>query len=504
MPASAPTHALLLALFGAALAMACTRTDKNPDHCAHAAGDQTCQEVYASRPYCDLCSPAERGCVAELPTAECHSPCGERSPDECEHATGDGDGDMTGDGDPNGDGDMTGDGDPMPCMDDDDCSAATPFCDLATGTCVTCELLDDGDQACAAADPNTPVCLAEVGPGACVQCTPLNLSACDGLTPVCDGPSHTCIACTDHDQCPQSACNLDLGNCMDPQAVVHVDGDGGQDFLTLSAALTAHADAPELTLIVHHKDGDAPYTESVLITGERYVAILAAPTEEPVVTGTGGNPSLRVEGAATLYLRGVSASGTQNTGRGLEVHGARAVVQQCTLVGNTGGGIHLDADASLWLENSFVGGPAADVPLIALNGGTMHILYSTVGATALSTTAMECADGTGSTVRNSIVLFNNGDDPEGGELICPGIELIDNVLEGNFPGNVSVGNMSTTWFTNEDGGFNAGNFFLSGTHPEAIATAATWQLGDPTTDIEGDPRPTTDGSPDFAGADVIP
>jgi hypothetical protein len=29
-----------------------------------------------------------------------------------------------------------------------------------------------------------------------------------------------------------------------------------------------------------------------------------------------------------------------------------------------------------------------------------------------------------------------------------------------------------------------------------------WQTGDPATDIDGDARPTTDGTPDYAGADV--
>jgi hypothetical protein len=497
MTASAPTHALLLALVGAALALACTRTDKNPDHCAHAAGDQTCQEVYASRPYCDLCSQAERGCVADLPTAECHSPCGERNPDECEAADGDGDGDMTGDGDPNGDGDMTGDGDPQPCMDDDVCSAATPFCDLATGECVTCELLDDGDEACAAADPNTPVCFAEAGPGACVQCTAEHQAACDGLTPVCDGPSHTCVSCTDHGQCPQSACNLDLGNCMDPQAVVHVDGDGGQDFLTLSAALDAHADAPELTLIFHEKEG-AAYTETT-ITGERYVAILAAPSEDPVVTGTGGNPSLRVEGAATLYLRGVSASNTPNTGRGLEVHGARAVVQQCTLVGNTGGGIHLDADASLWLENSFVGGPQPDVPVLDVIDGTATVLYSTLVGGPVGSPALTCAAGQTPLMRNNLLVSRQVEP----EVDCDGAELINNALEMDLPGNTSIGPFPATpadWFPQ----YASGEFYISSALADLVGEAAVWQLGDPTTDIEGDLRPTTDGTPDFAGADVIP
>jgi hypothetical protein len=57
---------------------------------------------------------------------------------------------------------------------------------------------------------------------------------------------------------------------------------------------------------------------------------------------------------------------------------------------------------------------------------------------------------------------------------------------------------NTSWFT----GFAGGDFHLSGTHPAALELAATWMTGDPTTDIDGDARPTMDGATDVAGADV--
>ena len=58
--------------------------------------------------------------------------------------------------------------------------------------------------------------------------------------------------------------------------------------------------------------------------------------------------------------------------------------------------------------------------------------------------------------------------------------------------------MQTTWFAN----WANGDLRLSPTAPAALATAAKWQLGDPTTDIDGDLRPTTDGADDYAGADI--
>ena len=68
------------------------------------------------------------------------------------------------------------------------------------------------------------------------------------------------------------------------------------------------------------------------------------------------------------------------------------------------------------------------------------------------------------------------------------------------PGNVNTGDFSDVsgWFINTV----SGDFGLSGMHPVAIDTAAQWTSGDPPTDIDGDPRPTTDGAMDFAGADV--
>jgi len=51
-------------------------------------------------------------------------------------------------------------------------------------------------------------------------------------------------------------------------------------------------------------------------------------------------------------------------------------------------------------------------------------------------------------------------------------------------------------------GFGTGDFSLTAMRPPAIDTTAQWNEGDPLTDIDGDPRPTTDGAADYAGADV--
>ncbi len=68
-----------------------------------------------------------------------------------------------------------------------------------------------------------------------------------------------------------------------------------------------------------------------------------------------------------------------------------------------------------------------------------------------------------------------------------------------IPGNVELGPMANTmWFVD----YPNGNFHLTPNAPAALSTAATWQTGDPKTDIDGDLRPTTDGTADYAGADI--
>jgi hypothetical protein len=52
------------------------------------------------------------------------------------------------------------------------------------------------------------------------------------------------------------------------------------------------------------------------------------------------------------------------------------------------------------------------------------------------------------------------------------------------------------------GGFANGNFHLSASAPPDILSSAQWQAGDPAADIDGDARPTEDGTADVAGADV--
>ena len=159
----------------------------------------------------------------------------------------------------------------------------------------------------------------------------------------------------------------------------------------------------------------------------------------------------------------------------------------------------VDGGGNLVLDNSFVGGNVTDVAALAVADGTAQVLYSTLAAGAkvlVDPTALSCTMGDQTTVRNSI-LVSPAAEPA---VACSGATIESCVLEDttDFPNNAEVA-FSPTWFVN----YATGDFSLNTmTVPAIVATAATWQSGDPKTDIDGDLRPTTPGTPDYAGADI--
>ena len=85
------------------------------------------------------------------------------------------------------------------------------------------------------------------------------------------------------------------------------------------------------------------------------------------------------------------------------------------------------------------------------------------------------------------------------ELLCTEAMVSNTASESAIDGsgNQTLGSVQAGWFTN----YTQGNFSLA-SPPAVIGTTAVWELGDPLTDIDGDPRSAIDGIPDYAGADV--
>ena len=478
----------------------------NPEHCANNGGDSYCAEVEPDAPYCTIgigaCSIGPPyGCVAD-PPAECREPCGMDGGDECledsgSSASDSGSGTDAETTDTDGDSSSTNSSTtgPMPCLEDDDCGGgAAPFCDPAAGECVSCSALDDPDGACASLSADEPLCVE----GACVACTAENPEVCDEQLLLCDGEMNACIACSQHEQCESGACELAVGRCFAPDVVVHVDGDGGQDFETVAAAVGAVDEGMHGVIVVHELDGVLPYLGLVDVDAGKTIAILSAPGEAPIVQGTGGNAGVRVAGAdTTLYVDGLSVAGNTG-GLGLEVDESTAWVDRSRIVQNSGGGVVAQNAAELVLRNSFVGGSVTNVSVLDVNDASATLLYSTViGGLGGLSTGVTCTPGATVSVSNSIVLLESDNPP----VTCDPAVFDHSVSETALPGegNVSAGDFNdlSGWFTSVAGG----DFHLA-TAPAAIGTTAQWQDGDPATDIDGDARPMMDGASDYAGADV--
>lgn len=527
------TRLFLLPLgFGLGCLAAChpTKTILNDEHCAVNGGDVYCAEQFPDKPFCQLSAcngddSPQWGCVAEQPSAECWAECGvevimtdggvelgdlipcDGTDTESSSETADTT-DST---------DATETTGPMLCQGPEDCvDPALPFCDMS-GACVACDAMPDPDGACAGADANLPVCFE----GSCVACAEGKTDACVGTTPICNTETNVCEGCSEHEQCPDSACNMAAGNCMDPGVVVHVDGDfamcgssNGSEampYCTISAALGA---AGEETLIVLHElDNDAPYLQANTVAVD--VALFSAPGAQPRIQGTGGAPALTISASGSLALVDVDITGGPNTGitinggqawvelariatntsQGVAMNGGSAWIERSEIVNNSGGGIVVDGGGMLMLENSFVGGDDTGIVAVDIQDGSGTILYSTLGAGfGAAAASLRCVDGSTSTMRNSIVVSYSASP----EIDCPQLGQSANFEEAD---TAMVFDDQANWF----GDFAAGDFHLNpGMYPTEIETAALWELDDPTTDIDGDPRPVTDGTPDFAGADRIP
>ncbi len=463
---------------------ACAEERPNPEHCSIQQGDASCAERFpeGDRPFCSMldCSDSSWGCSAERPSnPSCYSPCGGG-------ASADVDSSCLGTAEEGTDTTSETEGSPE-CVDDQDCSGSTPFC--VGGACVACDEISDPDAACTdVSDGTLPVC----SDGACVQCTSEIPEACVGLTPVCDAATSTCTGCDFHDQCPDSACRVLDGSCLPDDRVWHVDGDGGQDFLSIGQALLQIGFGESGTIVVHERNGGSAYAETLAIVDGRIAALIAAPGERPFLENDSGT-TLLVDAGAEVYARGLLVAGIEP----IRVEGAGLVLDEAEVQGSVSAGIQLMADARLIGRNSILLSSGSDNffgPALAADASRFELVYSTLIG-RLSNRALVCVNGTaGSFLRNGLI------GSEGPDLAidCTELTLLNNALEdaSMFPGNTTIGQLLPEWFV---GGTN---YRLSAEAPAEIASAAVRQAGDPPADIDGESRPA-EGKTDYAGADRI-
>lgn len=370
------------------------------------------------------------------------------------------------------------------CTSNEDCAAAeAPFCDPVAGVCVTCDMMPDPDAACTELNPAAPVCAEE----ACVACTASNPGACEEQSLVCDTVTNSCNPCMEHAECGEAACDFFAGTCFPTDAVLHIGP--METFDSIAAAVASFAPGEAGTIIVHGID----YFEAVTVDGGRRIALLAAPGETPSWDSSVG-PQLTVELGATAFIDGLRIAGN-STNAGLVVNGGRAWLDRVQLVNNSVGS-SIDEGAELVLRNCTAGylhGGGDHAVLVS--SSSARILYSTLIGDNGFGESLHCDTASSVEVRNSIVVTYDGN-----PIDCPGM-VIDHSATTNSPvgfDTVDVGPIALSWFAD----YTDGDFHLSASGENAFAGIAQWQPGDPSIDLDGDPRPGIDGSPDYPGADV--
>ncbi|HEY0134465.1 MAG TPA: hypothetical protein VGB85_10305 [Nannocystis sp.] len=405
------------------------------------------------------------------------------------------------------------------------CGGVTPYC--VDGACVSCTELD-----CIAAEPDKPICAQDLG--TCVQCQ--QNADCAADPPICNQATGTCVQCTEHEQCPATACNLETGLCFPEGPVLYVDNspdaptfcsdlkpDQGlspeKPLCTLQNALGRVVEGQPTTikiktgtkpqngiaelpigsytvamrhygntvpsLIISFADPALTINEGNLVFMHRIAVWNTSPSSDPLIACAGG------ELGARLWLDQQSIFGGRTA---IRANNCRVHVRRSTITGNTIGGIDLagpDGDlAKLWVENSYItDNNGTKFAAIRMGDVTSaDILFSTIALNKSPLAAIECIGNWSGqlTIRNSAIV-------NPGPLYGPACDA--NVTTSfQLPDSPDKAGLMSVFSTFADGVFRAK---LDG----ELKDIAVWHIGDPIIDHDGDPRPTVDSSPDYAGAD---
>lgn len=158
----------------------------------------------------------------------------------------------------------------------------------------------------------------------------------------------------------------------------------------------------------------------------------------------------------------------------------------------------------LVMRNCIVAGNQNDVSAV-IAGAATTIRYSTIENTCLFSTSSTIGCGDNITITDSII-FNRGSVGSTLSTSCTGANVVmsHNAADETLPGTTNQlrPEMPTNFVD-----INTANLFLTaeGAAVGAYGDVAQWDADtDPPTDIEGNPRPNTDGAADVAGAHLGP
>jgi len=404
-----------------------------------------------------------------------------------------------------------------------------PYCS-PDGMCVSCEDID-----CAEVDPETPACDSESG--LCVGCTAEELYSCPDENPVCDVENKTCVPCQRIEECPNSACNLELGYCLPLDNQLWVDGEGEN----CSDNHPGTADKPVCTIgkavelasvsdtVVMVRGGH--YYEHILVD-EKYLVIRRAPGSSEVVVGSEIGYTIDVIGGSSLILADVTFRGADN---GLMCTTSTVMLDRVLFDDHATYGLFSDS-CNLYFRRSIM--TDAGIAGLEVRGGILEIENSFVTNNGFGSNVDGggISAGSGAIVRaNYTTLYNNlGTIGEFASVVCsengspPEIEIRNSAVFGAshdsldlFRCDLLVQDSAYDWLNgtlppewdniamltdaNIDAHLEVGDMgVVRAVDGEAnpLSELASWQPGDPRHDFESDPRPDMANAPDYAGADV--
>ncbi len=411
-------------------------------------------------------------------------------------------------------------------IDNPGCGGNQPYC--INGDCVGC-----GDFSCPDIEPDKPACAENLG--RCVECVQ-NSDCATAEKPACNAETATCEPCTMHEQCEDSACNLETGECFPTDNILYVnsptDGNPCSDanpapwgltpeepICFLSAAISRLAPGKPTMIKIKGGNGSNPQNKPAGIPDGNYiVAIGYYGMAVPSLIPNGNVPALTVGENNTVFMNRVGVYNTTPASDPLilcdgNVNGARlwlerqriftgktaikatncrVHVRRSVITGHTTGGIDMTGEtmlSQLWLENTYVTENTGLKAAIRLGGGTVaKIVYSTIGLNNSAAPTIDCiANWNGSLeIRNSVIV---GKAPHY-SLGCGDVKPV----LGRDSNETSKGQLGSVFAGFSDGVFQA----ITGGD---LLDTAKWLEGDPRVDQDGTPRPAVMDALDYAGAD---
>lgn len=407
--------------------------------------------------------------------------------------------------------------------------------DPTTGGSVTCVDQPGPESFCSGLDLDKPFCDPQTK--TCVECLE-NMHCLDPLRPSCNPETHVC-GCTEHSDCPETACELDMGTCFPKEMTTVVHSKASQEALCLEmfgptcnqddpccsiAAALTKAQMEGTTYIVVRvapstvKDTGVNFGLSTL--GKR-IAILGDGTPEVEKTTQDKEPVFFSSAKNKVYLADLHLS-SATAGAGVSCVGADGMwaddivvdgvvdgvgfftafcplrVRRGLVLGSKAG-VHVGQMGVARVTDTILAAPT-DFVFKAEKGGSLDVAYTTaLDRSGFESRLIQCFDtgmGTAFTARNSALFA----DPELGSTICDvavvqssvvtAMELLGSTVE-QIPSS-DVGSLFVDYVGNDLHVVN-GAKVLNG--------YAVRQVGDSLTDIDRQPRPLGEGAVDWAGAD---